>query len=202
MASEEDMSIQPTKRQISDESPRQAADHVGRILGTDIGPEMETARPRVRLIITDFDGVHTDNRVFVFQDGTEAVVCNRADGLACSLLADYGVRVIILSTEVNPVVAERAAKISATCVQACADKGEAVVGILSDHTLLPSEVVYVGNDINDLSGMREVHWRVIPADAHSSLFAIATYVTARRGGEGVLRELFDVTLEGSVPWRF
>jgi 3-deoxy-D-manno-octulosonate 8-phosphate phosphatase (KDO 8-P phosphatase) len=145
----------------------------------------------IRLVITDFDGVMTDNRVVVFQDGREAVVCNRADGLGCSLLRDSGIEVVVLSTETNPVVAARGAKLAVEVVQACADKREAVREIMVARRLERRQVVFVGNDVNDLPAFGEVGFTVAPSDAHADVRAAAGIVTTARGGEGVLRELAD-----------
>lgn len=158
--------------------------------------------PRIRLVITDFDGVHTDNRVIVFQDGREAVTCNRADGQACSLMAQLGIEVVILSTETNPVVSARAAKLGVACVQACADKGAAVREMLAERGVGRHEALYVGNDVNDLDAFAEVDWTVAPADAHRSVRDQASVVTACAGGAGVLRELYDVSTDGTAPWTF
>lgn len=152
----------------------------------------------VRLVVFDFDGVMTDNRVHVFQDGREAVTCNRADGQGCEILRAAGVDVLILSTEINPVVAARAAKLRVEAVQGVADKGAALRSLLSRRGIEPGAVMYVGNDVNDLPAMKIIGWPVVPADAHASVKEIAWYVTRARGGEGVARELADVVVGGGL----
>jgi YrbI family 3-deoxy-D-manno-octulosonate 8-phosphate phosphatase len=153
----------------------------------------------VRLIILDFDGVMTDNRVYVFEDGREAVACNRADGLGCELLRSAGIALLILSTEENPVVAARARKIKVDVRQGVRDKGLALAQLLGERGLDPAQVLYVGNDVNDLSAMKLVGWPTAPADAHPSVRSMARIVTRARGGEGVVRELAD--LLGATDWR-
>ena len=149
----------------------------------------------VDFVILDFDGVLTDNRVYVFEDGREAVACNRADGWGIRQLREAKIEVIILSTEANPVVSMRAKKLGIECIQQCDDKKSAVVGLIEKHSLDPSRVMYVGNDTNDLEAMRLVGHRVAPADAHPVIRSIATTVVAARGGEGVVREIADALLE-------
>ena len=122
----------------------------------------------VDLVILDFDGVLTDNRVYVFQDGREAVT--------------------------NRVVSERAKKMSIDCLQGCQDKSKAVAQLIADRGFDPNRIVYVGNDTNDIQAMELVGHRVAPADAHVAVRSIATLVTVARGGEGVVRELADVIL--------
>ena len=148
----------------------------------------------VDLVILDFDGVLTDNRVYVFQDGREAVGCHRGDGWGIGLLRAAQIELLILSTETNPVVSERAKKMNINCLQGCEDKSKAVAQLIADRGLDPNRIVYVGNDTNDIHAMELVGHRVAPADAHVSVRSIATLVTVARGGEGVVRELADFIL--------
>jgi YrbI family 3-deoxy-D-manno-octulosonate 8-phosphate phosphatase len=149
-------------------------------------------RAAVKLVVSDFDGVMTDNRVVVFEDGKEAVVCNRADGLGCDLLRAAGIEVVILSTETNPVVSARAAKLRVAVIQSCSDKGEAMRTLMAERDLDRNEVVYVGNDVNDLPAFGEAGFTVAPADAHPDVLHLASLSTTAKGGAGVLRELADL----------
>ena len=148
----------------------------------------------VDLVILDFDGVLTDNRVYVFQDGREAVACHRGDGWGIQLLRAAQIELLILSTETNPVVSERAKKMNVDCLQGCQDKCKAVAQLIADRGLDPDRIVYVGNDTNDVQAMELVGHRVAPADAHVAVRSMATLVTVARGGEGVVRELADIIL--------
>ena len=87
----------------------------------------------INLLILDFDGVLTDNKVYVFEDGREAVVCHRGDGWGIRMLQSAGIEVIILSTETNAVVSARAEKLNVTCIQGCEDKASAVQSIIFKH---------------------------------------------------------------------
>jgi YrbI family 3-deoxy-D-manno-octulosonate 8-phosphate phosphatase len=148
----------------------------------------------IRLVLTDFDGVLTDNRVLVDQDGREAVFCNRADGLGCDLLRAAGIEVLIVSTETNPVVAARARKLRVGVLQAVDDKAAAVAGLLAERGLRPEEALFIGNDVNDLGALTTVGVAVCPADAHADVRAVAAHVTGAVGGSGVLREVTDLLL--------
>ena len=153
---------------------------------------MKTPIPGPRdldLIVYDFDGVMTDNRVLVDQDGREAVFCNRADGLGVGLIRDLGLDQLILSTEANPVVSARAAKLKLPVLQDCADKGQALARLLAERGLDPARVLFLGNDLNDLPALRLVGWPAAPADAAPEVLALARYVTRAKGGFGVVREL-------------
>jgi YrbI family 3-deoxy-D-manno-octulosonate 8-phosphate phosphatase len=156
--------------------------------------DLEMVLRSVKLVVTDFDGVLTDNNVYVFDDGHEAVRCSRADGLACELLREAGVEVVILSTERNPVVGARAAKMRIDVMQDCADKGAAIRELLRERGLEPIHVLYVGNDANDSPALAAVPLTAAPADAHRSVRDRASIVTRAVGGRGVLRELADILL--------
>jgi len=80
--------------------------------------------PEINLLILDFDGVLTDNKVYVFEDGREAVVCHRGDGWGIRMLQSVGIEVIILSTETNAVVSARAEKLNVTAVRVVKIKGQ------------------------------------------------------------------------------
>ena len=151
----------------------------------------------IDLLILDFDGVLTDNRVYVTQDGKEAVACHRGDGWGIRLLKNAGLEIIILSTETNPVVSARAKKLGVQCIQGCPDKAEAVHKIIASKKLAPKKVMYVGNDTNDFEAMALVGHPVAPADSHPDIVEIAKTVTEAHGGYGVVRELAELMLPKS-----
>jgi YrbI family 3-deoxy-D-manno-octulosonate 8-phosphate phosphatase len=146
----------------------------------------------IDLVILDFDGVLTDNRVYVMEDGREAVACHRGDGWGIGILGQAGIEVMILSTESNPVVSARATKLGIECLQGCDDKASAMSGIINRKKVNPSRVMYVGNDTNDASAMALVGHPAAPADAHPSILRIAKTVTKAKGGYGVVREIADL----------
>ena len=148
----------------------------------------------LQLVVFDFDGVMTDNRVLVFEDGREAVSCSRADGYGCDLLRRAGVEMMILSTEHNPVVSVRAEKLKLPVIQAAKDKAAQLTAICQERHLDPDRILFVGNDLNDLTAMQLVGWPVAPADAHPSILGLARHITEARGGDGVVRELADTLI--------
>ena len=146
----------------------------------------------VQLIIYDFDGVMTDNRALVFDDGHEAVFVNRSDGLAVSLIKKAGIRQIIVSTETNRVAGERARKLGIPCIQSVTDKRKTVEEYLKENKISPSKTIFVGNDLNDLEAMKYVGWPLAPSDAHKSVLKASKITLASKGGAGAVRELFDL----------
>ena len=148
----------------------------------------------VDIIVYDFDGVMTDNRVFIFQDGTEAVVANRADGLGVDRIRSLKIPQLILSTETNPVVKARAAKLSLETIASCNDKKHTLKKVCEQNDFDLQKVVYIGNDLNDLEVMKIVGFPIAPADAHPDIKSVAKLVTKAKGGKGVIRELSDVII--------
>jgi len=149
----------------------------------------------IRLCAMDFDGVMTDNRVLTDQEGREAVWANRGDGWGIARLKEAGVRVVVISTEKNPVVAARCRKLDIECVHGCADKLAALQAMAQQHTLDASQIAYIGNDVNDLACLGWVGAAFAVADAVPSVRAVAHYVTRAPGGFGAVRELCDLIIE-------
>jgi len=150
---------------------------------------------RIAGLAFDFDGVLTDNGVLTTQDGVEAVRTNRSDGLGIAFLREAGLPMAVLSKEQNPVVAARCQKLQLECVQGVDDKIAAFVAWMDRRGLDPSEVVFVGNDANDVECLTAAGCGVVVADAHHSALAVADLVLTRPGGHGAVRELADLILD-------
>lgn len=150
---------------------------------------------RVQVVGFDFDGVFTDNAVYVFQDGREAVRCSRSDGLGLRRLEAAGVIPVIVSTETNPVVTERSRKLGVRCVQGCDDKLAALTTVLDELGVGLDRAAYVGNDINDLACLHQVALPIVVGDAWPEVKGAALYCTRRPGGQGAVREVCDLIAE-------
>jgi YrbI family 3-deoxy-D-manno-octulosonate 8-phosphate phosphatase len=148
----------------------------------------------VDAVVTDFDGVHTDDRVLVAEDGSEFIVANRSDGMGVRLLREAGVPVLILSTEVNQVVSARARKLGVDVRHGLSDKASALVEWVDAHGFDLERVAYLGNDVNDLACLDLVGWPIAVADAHPLVVAAARVVLTRRGGDGAVRELAELAM--------
>ena len=149
------------------------------------------AQSTIRLMFFDFDGVFTDNQVFVFEDGREAVRCSRFDGLGLRRLEQVGIRSCILSTEANPVVTARARKLKIDCRQSLEDKVAAARDEAESRGLDLSACGFVGNDINDIPLLREVGLALGVADSHEAVYPHVCWLTRRAGGWGAVREVCD-----------
>ncbi|OGO10296.1 MAG: hypothetical protein A2Z66_08545 [Chloroflexi bacterium RBG_13_66_10] len=166
--------------------------------------ELEVVRPgpgprplpeHVELLVLDFDGVLTDNRVWLDADGAEWVAAHRGDGWGIARLLESGVQVVVLSTETNPVVAARCRKLGIPAIQGVREKGPALLDLLRERGVAHDRVVYVGNDVNDLPCFPLAGCAVTVADGHPKALQEADLVLRARGGRGAVRELCDILLE-------
>lgn len=151
----------------------------------------------IKLIVTDFDGVLTDGRVWVNENGQETVAANRSDSMRIRQMRELGMDVIILSSEVNPVVSMRAKKMKVEALHGMGlnEKGEVLKKYLAEKNIDPSQVVYLGNDFNDLPCFEIAGWSVAVADAYPDVLRVADHVLKTNGGFGALRELCDLILK-------
>ncbi len=150
---------------------------------------------RVDLVVLDFDGVMTDNRVWVNEEGREMVAANRSDSLGLAYLRREGVKVVVLSTETNPVVAARCRKLNLPVVQGVADKAAALPGILQEMGVSPEHTIYVFNDSNDVPCFPLVACALVVEDAQTAARRAADIILTRKGGHGAVREVCDILLQ-------
>lgn len=155
---------------------------------------METKIQKLKLIATDFDGVWTDGKVIVGQDGTEFVICSRKDTLLIKDIKELGIKIFVISKEGNPVVTKRCEKIGITCWQGVDNKLTLLKDLMEKEGVKPEEVMYVGDDINDLFCLKFVGLPITVADGHPDCKKIAVYVTKKKGGDHAMREIFDLVL--------
>lgn len=150
----------------------------------------------VRLIAFDFDGVMTDNAVYILEDGREAVRCSRGDGMGIELVRKQtDVMLCVISKEKNPVVSARCKKLQIKCIQGCEDKVTALEDELKAQGLSLQDAAFVGNDVNDIPCLQIVGNPVVVADAETSVVPYAKYVTKGKGGNGAVREICNLILE-------
>ena len=147
---------------------------------------------RIRLVAFDFDGVFTDNSVYVTEEGRESVRCWRGDGLGLRELTRLGIATVIVSTETNAVVQHRSKKLAVRCFSGCENKLAILRGVADEMGISLSAVAFVGNDINDLDCLQAVGLPMIVFDAHPSVQKAALYRTATPGGYGAVREVCDL----------
>ena len=145
----------------------------------------------IELAVFDFDGVFTDNAVYVTETGVESVKCSRSDGLGLSRLKSVGIDALIISTEKNSVVSVRARKLDIECIQGVQNKAEALNKLAHDRSLDLNTVMFLGNDINDIPAFKLVGIPVAVADAYQEVIPYTIHRTKCAGGKGAVREICD-----------
>ena len=187
------VSVSPWQTQtIGDNEERKACSRLFDELVRSTYSESSARVGDLDLVVYDFDGVMTDNRVYVSQEGVETVAANRSDGLGVGWLKAAGLPQLILSTEKNPVVAARAKKLGLPVVQGIGDKAAALQRHCEASGYDLARVLFVGNDLNDEEVMKQVGHPVCPADAYPSIREIAETVLCANGGHGAIRELAEL----------
>lgn len=156
---------------------------------------------KVELVVYDFDGVMTNNRVVVSSDGTEHVICHRDDGLGVELIKKTGTSQLILSNEPNHVVAVRANKLGIPVIHGASDKVVSLRAYCEARGIALERVCYVGNGLNDVRVMRLVGYPVCVCDAHADCDVVAKFRLHTCGGEGVVLELWDLLLHEGLLQR-
>ena len=146
-------------------------------------------------IFFDFDGVLTDNLVYIDQNGKELVSCSRSDGLAFDVLRKLNKPTYILSTEKNSVVTARAKKLKVQSIQGVSDKLKVVKELADNYDYKLKSILYVGNDLNDYFVMQACGYTICPSDSHIKIKEISDVVLSSSGGSGVVRELLEEVLE-------
>ncbi|NGO80465.1 acylneuraminate cytidylyltransferase [Streptomyces sp. YC504] len=161
-----------------------------------LAPLLDAARPGalpgrddVDAIVLDFDGTQTDDRVLIDAEGKEFVTVHRGDGLGIAALRDSGLKMLILSTEQNPVVTARARKLKLPVLHGIDRKDLALKQWCEEQGIAPERVLYVGNDVNDLPCFGLVGWPVAVASAHDVVRGAARAITTQDGGDGAIREI-------------
>jgi YrbI family 3-deoxy-D-manno-octulosonate 8-phosphate phosphatase len=149
---------------------------------------------KIDLVISDFDGVITDNRVWVNEDGMEFVAAYRSDSIGVQLLRAIGIEVMILSSEPNRVVEARARKMGVEVIHGVGihEKGRVMREVLEQKNVKAENVIYIGNDVNDLPCFEIAGWSVAVADAYPEVIRAADFVLSQPGGYGALREVCDL----------
>jgi 3-deoxy-D-manno-octulosonate 8-phosphate phosphatase (KDO 8-P phosphatase) len=156
---------------------------------------------RLRLILTDVDGVMTDGSVLLLPDGQEAKAFHVRDGLGVALAHLAGLKTGLVSGRAAPLVERRAAELKMAIVrQGVLDKGAALAEILTQESLAPHEVAYIGDDVNDLPMLLSVGLSAAPADAPLEVRAQVFMVMEARGGAGCLREFIEAILRARGDW--
>jgi 3-deoxy-D-manno-octulosonate 8-phosphate phosphatase (KDO 8-P phosphatase) len=153
---------------------------------------------RLRLVLTDCDGVLTDGTVYVSEQGEALKRFSFRDGMGVERLREAGIETAIVTRERSAIVKRRAEKLGLRLhFEGVLDKAAELPRILAAAGCGPDEVAYVGDDVNDLEVLREVRRKGLtaaPSDAMEPVAAAVQHVCRARGGEGAFREFADWVL--------
>jgi 3-deoxy-D-manno-octulosonate 8-phosphate phosphatase (KDO 8-P phosphatase) len=161
---------------------------------------MKLSIDQIDALVFDFDGVLTDNHVYINQDGNEWVRCNRSDGLGFNVLTKLKKPTYILSSEKNPVVSARGKKLNIPVIQNVSNKFTALNNLVSSNNYSLKRIFYVGNDLNDFHAMSNCGYSACPADSHPKIKEIATFNLNTKGGMGIVREILENLLEQDIMY--
>jgi len=149
----------------------------------------------IKAIAFDFDGVFTDNKVIVSEDGKEYSNCNRYDGYGIRNLNEKGIHMCCITSEIVPISVHRCRKLGLRHFSVGnKSKVDCLINWLNEIGISAKDAAYLGNDINDLGCLQYVGYPFCPADSHYSVLKSAQ-ILDKKGGEGVVRELADMIIE-------
>lgn len=148
----------------------------------------------VQLVVMVFDGVFTDARVYVYEDGHELVMCNRGDGMGIAHLKECGVKVVAISPDANPLMKARCQKLGIDAYEQVEDKLAFVKQQAAADGISLRNVAYVGGSWDDLACFQAVGAGMVVADAPPHVLGQADWVLSSQGGQGAVREVTDLIL--------
>lgn len=152
--------------------------------------------PEIKLFLTDCDGCLTDGGMYYSEKGDELKKFNTRDGMAFSLLQKRGILTGIITSEDVELNRRRAEKLKLDIFKpGCKNKAEIIEQLCSEYNILPENILYIGDDINDIEVLKRVGYSCCPADANKEVKDIVKYVAQARGGQGVIREIADKIVE-------
>lgn len=152
----------------------------------------------IKLIVSDFDGVMTNDMLYLDQNGNEKVRLNRSDGLAIAHFLKKNIKVIVISSEKNIVVKKRCEKLGIDCFYGIESKLDTLLDYCSKNNINNDELIYIGNDINDLEIINYTKFSMTPIDANYIVKEKSSLVLKTKGGSGVLREVLDLFIENNA----
>ncbi len=163
--------------------------------------EIQERAARVKLLLMDCDGVLTDGRIWVLEEGGDQKAFSTRDGLGIEMLHRAGLRSGIISGRTSDAVERRARGLGMSFVrQGCAEKRKAFFETLREADVTNAEVAFIGDDLNDIPLMLQSGLGVAVADAAPETRERAHYVTNARGGCGAVREVVELILKAQGRW--
>jgi len=155
----------------------------------------------IKLFLMDCDGVLTDARIWVLENGEDQKAFHTRDGLGLELLHRAGIQSGVISGRVSSALTRRAERLGMKYVrQGCEEKEQAFAEIVADAGLTNADVAFAGDDLNDIPLMLQSGLAIAVADAAVETREHAQYITQARGGHGAVREVVELILKSQNRW--
>lgn len=151
---------------------------------------------RIKMFLTDCDGCLTDGGMYYSEKGDELKKFNTLDGMGIKILKEKGIITGIITGETVSLNKRRAEKLNVDIfIEGCEDKYSKLIDLCNEKNIDTDEVVYVGDDINDLECLKNVGWACCPDNAVPEVKQVAKYISPRKGGEGCIRDIINYLFE-------
>jgi len=161
------------------------------------GPDLAS----IKLVGLDVDGVLTDGRIIIDNEGRETKNFHSRDGLGLKILLRLGLEVVLITARSSRLLEIRARELGLTEVyQKVDDKWAVFEKVLKNKGLRPNEVAFAGDDLIDLPVLTRVGLALAPADAVPEVLAAAHFVAQAPGGRGAVRQMAEFILKGQDRW--
>ena len=163
--------------------------------------ELQQRAARIKLLLMDCDGVLTDGRIWIIENGEDQKAFHTRDGLGIALLHRAGLKSGIISGRISSALERRAQSLGVSFLwQGRDDKRQAFADTLAQANVTNDQVAFVGDDLTDLPLMGQAGLAVAVADAVAEVQAHAHYVTKLKGGKGAVREVVELILKAQGRW--
>jgi 3-deoxy-D-manno-octulosonate 8-phosphate phosphatase (KDO 8-P phosphatase) len=162
---------------------------------SDPSEQLQARARRIRLAVFDVDGVMTDGRLYLSDDGIETKAFHTRDGLGLKALMRHGVEVAVITARQSKLVARRMSELGISrLMQGREDKQAAIEALISETALSYDQLAYTGDDLVDWPAMSRCGLKCAPADACPWIRDQADFVTRLSGGQGAVREVCELIL--------
>ena len=155
----------------------------------------------IKLIALDVDGTLTDGKIYYDSNGNEMKAFDAKDGMAISQASKNGIDIAVITGRNSSIVERRAKELGVKHIyQGIHSKVGTLECILNNLKLTFDEVMYIGDDINDIEIMRKVRYSACPIDAVNEVKEISNIISSKGGGEGAVREIIETVLKKQDKW--
>ncbi|MBC8250756.1 MAG: HAD hydrolase family protein [Candidatus Nitrosopelagicus sp.] len=158
--------------------------------------ELKLRLKKIKLVITDVDGVLTDGGMYYTEEGDIMKRFHARDGMGVTLLRNAGISTIIVTKEKTKMVKIWSKKMKIKkLLDGIKEKEKTLTKICRDNHVVLNEIAYIGDDVNDFKILKKIGFAVTPSDGIDSIKKICHHVCSNNGGHGAFRELADLVLE-------